>query len=193
MSPPTFQGRKEMRQLFSTLAFLLLAAGRLYGAENQTPADQVLVTFEIFNLQPTSTFTITLGHGRFVGGAELSKSAPSGALQALRFEGNTLKFNPGPNVLPSGYSTIGFVAGVVFSGPGDGTFDAKAPLMALINAGHGAVIAPPGTFRLVLQGLPPTCTLGCLEPGMRCGSRPGSNCYLYDSNFMCCTVCPTGC
>ena len=32
-----------------------------------------------------------------------------------------------------------------------------------------------------------------LEPGMRCDKSPGASCYLYDSNFMCCTVCPTGC
>ncbi|HXO18470.1 MAG TPA: hypothetical protein VOA87_00945 [Thermoanaerobaculia bacterium] len=87
---------------------------------------------------------------------------------------------------------IGFLAPVVFSGHGDGTFEAQAPLLALISAGQGAVVAPPGAFHLILKGLPPTCTLGCLEPGTRCGESPGGNCYLFDSNFLCCTVCPTG-
>jgi hypothetical protein len=182
-----------MHRLPVAFAVLLFAAARLHGAENQTPADQVQVTFEIFNLQPTSHFVITLAHGRFVGGAVLSKATPSGALPALSFNGSSLMFSPGPNTLPSGYSKIGFVAPVVFSGPGDGTFDAKPPLVALINAGQGAVATPGGAFHLLLKGLPPTCTLGCLEAGARCGQSPGANCYLYDSTFMCCTVCPTGC
>ncbi|HEY7215830.1 MAG TPA: hypothetical protein VIC28_14480 [Thermoanaerobaculia bacterium] len=182
-----------MHRLSVAVAILLLAAARLSGAENQTPAEQVPLTFEVFNLQPASHFTITLGHGRFAGGAQLSKATPPGVLQALKFDGNTLTFEPGPNTLPSGFSKIGFVAPAVFSGPGDGTFDAQAPLLALINAGHGAVAAQAGTFHLALNALPPSCTLGCLEPGMRCDKQPGANCYLYDSTFMCCTVCPTGC
>ncbi|HSS78483.1 MAG TPA: hypothetical protein VLV54_17285, partial [Thermoanaerobaculia bacterium] len=164
----------------------------LTATEVETPADQVLVTFEIFNLQPTSHFAITFGHGQFVGGVEFPKATPAGVHQALKLNGNTLTFSPGANTLPSGYTTIGFVAPVVFSGPGDGMFDAKAPLVAQINAGYGAITSR-GAFHLVLKSLPPTCTLGCLEPGMRCGQSPGASCYLYDSNFMCCTVCPTGC
>jgi len=81
---------------------------------------------------------------------------------------------------------------MVFTGKVSGTLEAQAPLVAVINAGWGATTTEGGTFHLVTGSLPPSCTLGCLD-GLLCRSQPGAKCYLYDSTFMCCTVCPTGC
>jgi hypothetical protein len=160
---------------------------------NQSPAVATAVTFEILNVTPASQFTIKFGHGRFAAGVELPKGAPQALKNGFHIQDGTLTFNPPAGSLAAGFSKIAFMVPVAFSGPGDGSFEAKAPMVALINAGWGAVSTQGGAFHAVTDPLPETCTLGCLEKGARCGKRPGAGCYLYDNNYMCCLVCPTGC
>lgn len=179
--------------LFFVVRTLAAAPPKAAPAAHQSPADATAVTFEILNVTPSSHFTIKLGHGRFVGGVELSKGMPQALKSGFHVQDGTLTFNPPAGSLASGYSKIAFMALVAFSGPGDGSFEAQAPMVALINAGWGAISTQGGTFHAVTGPLPETCTLGCLENGVRCGKRPGANCYLYDNNYMCCLVCPTGC
>jgi hypothetical protein len=160
-------------------------------AEARTSQDAVWVTFEFFNVTASSPFTVKFNQGRFVGDPKLAKGSPDSLLTGLRLQEGTLSFTP-PKSLGSGFSRVAFAAPMVFSGKASGTFDAPAPLVAVINAGWGAVTTQGGDFHLVTESLPPTCTVGCLDD-LLCRSTPGGKCYLYDSTFMCCTVCPTGC
>lgn len=164
----------------------------LQPAETKAAQETVWVTFELFNVTPSSPVTIRFSQGRFVGDPQLAQGSPQSILAALRLAEGTLTFNPTPNSLAAGSSKVAFAAPMVFPGRASGTVEAQAPLVAVINAGWGAVTTQGGEFNLGVEGLPPTCTVGCLD-GLLCRNQPGGKCYLYDSTFMCCTVCPTGC
>jgi hypothetical protein len=182
------------------LGLLLLFAVRVLEADSmpfaqsadaKTSQEAVWVTFEVFNVTASSSFTVKFNQGRFVGDPKLAKGSPDSLLVGLKLQEGTLTFTP-PKSLGAGFSRVAFAAPMAFSGKASGTFEAPAPLVAVINAGWGAVTTQGGDFRLVIESLPPSCTVGCLD-GLLCRSTPGGNCYLYDSTFMCCTVCPTGC
>jgi hypothetical protein len=147
------------------------------------------VGFELFNVAAGSRFAIRFDHGLFVGDVAFVDGVPEAVRQALKLDGNSLAF-----ALPPGIGTqprLAFSARVAFDGDGAGSFDGQPPTLAAINSGWGAVIVPGGKFVVPVESLPPSCTLGCL-PGKGCRG-PGETCYLYDSQFLCCTVCPTGC
>jgi len=161
-------------------------------AAAKTSQETVWVTFELLNVTPESHVTIHFQNARFVGEPKLAKGTAASLLPGLHVQEGLLTFSPPPKSLASGYSRVAFAAPMAFAGKVSGTLEAPPPLVANINAGWGATTTQGGAFRLVAGSLPPSCTLGCLD-GLLCRSQPGANCYLYDSTFMCCTVCPTGC
>jgi len=189
--------RGKIALVFLPLLLMIRAseAGSLLLAEpaaTKTSQEAVWVTFELLNVTPESHVTIHFQNARFVGEPKLGKGTGASFLPGLRVQEGLLTFSPPPKSLSSGYSRVAFAAPMAFTGKVSGTLEAPPPLVAIINAGWGAATAQGGAFRLVTGSLPPSCTLGCLD-GLLCRSQPGAKCYLYDSMFMCCTVCPTGC
>ncbi len=185
-----------MRGKVVVFSLLMLSAVRLLEAaspsflqpaEPKAAQETVWVSFELFNVAPSSPVTIRFSQGRFAGEPRLAEGSPQSALAALRLAEGTLTFTPA-----AAAAKVSFAAPMVFSGRASGTVEARAPLVAVINAGGGAVITQGGEFDLIVEGLPPSCSVGCFD-GIPCGRQPGGKCYLYDSTFMCCTVCPTGC
>ncbi|HEV8583281.1 MAG TPA: hypothetical protein VGX68_29810 [Thermoanaerobaculia bacterium] len=189
--------RRKIALTLLSLLFVIraLEAGTMPSgepAETKASPETVWVTFELLNVTPASHLTIQFQGGRFVGEPKLAAGSRTDILPGLRLQEGALSFSPPPKSLGEGYSRVAFAAPMVLTGKVSGTLDAQAPVVAIINAGWGATTIQGGSFRLATQSLPPSCTLGCLD-GLLCRNQPGANCYLYDSMFMCCTVCPTGC
>jgi hypothetical protein len=149
-------------------------------------------------ISEVSPHTTVVVHFRGAKAAGWVKAQPGSeaAIAGVRFVGSALSFTPPAVPGVAKPATVAFSTGIVISGPLSGQAVVGGTGAVALKTPFGSTTTQGGPFSIPTPRLPPTCTLGpcsSLKPGDRCSDQPGSRCYLYDEQFLCCTVCPTGC